>query len=228
MIKNLRLSRGVLEYEFARKKVKNINLRVRADGSVYVSAPKSVPIKVVEGFIRSKTDFIFDAIERTKGFDEPQYEAGDRVCIFGAQYTVMIVSGSKNKAEISGGLLVLALKDPSDAEVRIKTAKRFLDMTARRELAAALDRVFPLFARYNIEYPTLYFRSAKTRWGSCCAAKKRVMLNTRLISYPLCAAEYVAAHELAHLIEQNHSAAFYSVLSSVMPDYKTRRALLKG
>lgn len=55
-----------IEYELERKRVRNINLRVRADGSVYVSAPRYVPLPIIEAFVRSRTDFVFNALKRKK------------------------------------------------------------------------------------------------------------------------------------------------------------------
>ncbi|MBP5201558.1 DUF45 domain-containing protein, partial [bacterium] len=53
----LEINGRILEYTLERKKVKNLNLRIRRDGSVYVSANKSVPLDYIENFLRSKSDF---------------------------------------------------------------------------------------------------------------------------------------------------------------------------
>lgn len=53
-----------LEYELTRKKVKNINLRIKPDGKVYVSANKAVPVKYLDEFVASKQEFIFQAIDK--------------------------------------------------------------------------------------------------------------------------------------------------------------------
>ena len=53
---------GTIEFKFERKKIKNINLRIKNDGSVYVSAPLRVPVKTVEGFVISKCEYIRNAV----------------------------------------------------------------------------------------------------------------------------------------------------------------------
>ena len=69
--------------------------------------------------------------------------------------------------------------------------------------------------------------NAKTQWG-CCTARGTVHLNVQLIKLPLHLIDYVVAHELAHLREMNHSAAFWQEVESVCPDYLVRRAELKA
>lgn len=68
---------------------------------------------------------------------------------------------------------------------------------------------------------------AKTQWG-CCTARGTVRLNEQLIRLPLHLVDYVVVHELAHLREMNHSAAFWSVVATACPDYLKLRGELKA
>jgi predicted metal-dependent hydrolase len=69
--------------------------------------------------------------------------------------------------------------------------------------------------------------SAKTRWGSC-SASRNINYSWRLIMADEKSIEYVVIHELAHIIEFNHSEKFWRVVKSYCPDYKARRAYLKA
>ena len=71
MIKKITLSGKTVEYEFVRKNIKNLHLRVRDDCSVYVSAPQRAPVSAVEDFIRSNEDFLFAAIKKQKESKPP-------------------------------------------------------------------------------------------------------------------------------------------------------------
>jgi len=68
--------------------------------------------------------------------------------------------------------------------------------------------------------------SAKTRWGSC-SAKGGLNFSWRLLCAPPEAMDYVVVHELAHLIEFNHSSRFWAIVEGILPDYKARRQSLK-
>lgn len=71
-----------IAYEFERKRVKNINLRIRADGTVHVSANKGVPVELAEEFMRSKADFILKALENCRkraGTQNVRYFSEDEI-----------------------------------------------------------------------------------------------------------------------------------------------------
>lgn len=78
----------------------------------------------------------------------------------------------------------------------------------------------------GIKYGRITITSAKTRFGSC-SSKGNISYSWRLMLYPEAAVDYVVVHELAHIRQMNHSAAFYKIVESVFPDYKARRQLLK-
>jgi predicted metal-dependent hydrolase len=69
--------------------------------------------------------------------------------------------------------------------------------------------------------------TAKTRWGSC-TARGTVRLNLQLVKLPMRLIDYVVVHELAHLREMNHSAAFWCVVGGACPDYAKLRRELKA
>ena len=64
MIKVINLNEKTIKYDLQYKKVKNINLRIKPDGSIHVSASIRVPQKVIDEFILSKADFILKALDK--------------------------------------------------------------------------------------------------------------------------------------------------------------------
>ncbi|MGL6293230.1 M48 family metallopeptidase [Eubacterium aggregans] len=92
---------------------------------------------------------------------------------------------------------------------------------------ALITRYYPFFKARGVAYPTLRIKTMKSRWGSCISGKGVITLNTRLLTKPMAAVEYVVVHELAHFLVQNHQADFYAVVAQVLPDYKARRKFLK-
>ena len=78
----------------------------------------------------------------------------------------------------------------------------------------------------GLKYGRITITSAKTRFGSC-SSKGNISYSYRLMLYPEAAREYVVVHELAHLLQMNHSPSFYEIVKSVLPDYKQRRQMLK-
>ncbi len=81
-------------------------------------------------------------------------------------------------------------------------------------------------AQLGVRMTRLTLSSASTRWGSA-GADGAVRLNWRLVHFAMPSIDYVIAHELAHLREMNHSAAFWDVVRSVLPDYEAARGSLR-
>lgn len=99
-----------------------------------------------------------------------------------------------------------------------------------RYIAVARD-IFTKKAAYyarimNVAYGRISIREQKTRWGSC-SSKGNLNFNWRLIFAPEEVLDYVVVHELAHRREMNHSKAFYAIVESVLPDYRSPRRWLR-
>lgn len=79
---------------------------------------------------------------------------------------------------------------------------------------------------YNLTYGRVYIRNQCSRWGSC-SSSGNLNFNYRIAFLPQELFDYVIVHELCHLIEFNHSPAFWMSVEKVIPDHRERRALLQ-
>ena len=110
---------------------------------------------------------------------------------------------------------LLADLTPEDINRLKKNAKAYL--TEKTEHFANI---------MGLKFGRITITSAKKRFGSCSSAGN-ISYSYRLMLYPEAAREYVVVHELAHLVEMNHSKKFYEIIARVLPDYKARKRLLK-
>lgn len=99
---------------------------------------------------------------------------------------------------------------------------------SHREGARALihERLAYWSAFYNLSYNRVAIRDQRTRWGSC-SKKGNLNFNYRLALVPPALLDYVIVHELCHLIEFNHSPAFWSHVARALPEYRTLRTALR-
>ena len=110
-----------IHYQLERKSVKNLNLRIRNDGSVYVSADDLVPIEEIDSFVRSKSSFITNAIKRFNELAEykPQpkkYVSGETFYIQGRSLRLQVSQAKKDSISSDGINIYLEVKNPEDTE----------------------------------------------------------------------------------------------------------------
>ena len=228
---------GLIRYTLERRCVKNINLRIRPDGSVAVSAPARVSEREIERVLQEKIPFIQAAREKfrrlqSKTVCEPCGADGEWITVDGVSRQVVSRLGSKNAVHVTGHTIELVLHNDTP-QMRKKLLQSFLQAECDRLFvpicAAQLKRFTEIYPKFPIQtMPMLQFRTMHTRWGSCRPGRSAITLNMRLLWYPLSCAEYVIVHELAHFLQPNHSAAFYAVLNEMLPDWAARKALLSG
>lgn len=97
-----------------------------------------------------------------------------------------------------------------------------------KENARALihDRLQYWSALYAVAYGRVAIRDQRTRWGSC-STKGNLNFNYRLVFLPIELVDYVVVHELCHLIEFNHSPAFWAHVARAFPDHEARKNILR-
>jgi predicted metal-dependent hydrolase len=97
----------------------------------------------------------------------------------------------------------------------------------REETRVITQQLIDSYARdYQFSLNKVRITSARTRWGSC-SGKNNLNFTYRLCMAPLSVVEYVVVHELAHLKQHNHSAAFWHIVAKMKPDYQADKGWLK-
>lgn len=231
MKKTIILSGQRIEYNLTRKKVKNINLRIKSDGSVNVSANNRVSAEYIERFLLIHEDFILNALERFEAkkanMPKPQsFECGELVAVLGRKVPLIVVKSSKNVASFQKEDLMLAVKDINDIEAKRKTLDKFLRELCRETVMGLCLKVYSIFKDYNVDFPEIKYRAMVSRWGSCQSQGGILTFNYALVHAPLPCIEYVVMHEFTHFLHPDHSKAFYDRLTAFMPDWKNRKQAL--
>ena len=220
-----------VEYELQRKPVKNINLRIRPDGSVYVSANQFVPQFVIEDFLRSRAGSVLKALDHYARAAAcapwaKRYVDGETVRVLGRDRRLRVVQAAKGSVEDDGEVLTLAVKDPADLELKKRTLDRWLQQLCRDIVRSLCLRVWPAFQRHGVAFPELRFRTMTSRWGSCQPVRGVITFNYTLVGMPIPCIEYVVVHEFTHFLCPDHSGRFYALLSGFLPDWRERKYLL--
>ena len=220
-----------VEYDLQRKKVKNINLRIKADGSVRVSAHPRVPLDTIERFLIANGSYILSALDKFRARAESapaelEYKSGEKVSVLGYKVPLIVAEGKKSYAELTPDGLHLTVKNADDKELRRKTADAFLEDTCRRAVTELCEKVYPAFEAKGVKYPTVKFRRMRTKWGICRPERGELTFSYMLSAAPFECIEYVVYHEFTHFLHPDHSKAFYQSLTEFLPDWKERKKRL--
>jgi len=131
------------------------------------------------------------------------------------------ISWDKDKIDVAlGKWYTLPQKTKAHRELIIKFARK-------RYQSKMTSRVHELNERYfQAEVGRVTLKNNRTNWGSC-SGKGNINLSIRLLKAPDTVRDYVIIHELAHLIELNHSTRFWKLVGDACPDYKKQEQWLK-
>ncbi len=196
---------------------RRLSLRVsRLDGRVTLSMPQSLAEAEALSFLHEKEGWIRKHLST---------RAPDRLVALGAELPFLgkarhLVSGTGRSARLEGGQIVV----PGAAAQVPTRVRAFLRLQAQIHLRAACDRYA---AELGVGYGRMSLRDTRSRWGSC-TGEGNLMFSWRLVMAPPEVLDYVAAHEMAHRLEMNHSARFWGHVAAVCPGYEAHRQWLRS
>lgn len=163
-------------YTLERKKVKNLNLRIRRDGSIYVSANDFISDREVDGFVSDRAAFIANAQDKFKKAAQreqrpEQYISGEKITLLGQEYVLRVFRSDKESVSIEGGYIHLSVKDVNDLGRKSCLIDIFVSGQCRAVFGEMLYELYSPFEKYGVERPQLRIRDMKSRWGTCHVKK---------------------------------------------------------
>ena len=196
-------------------RARRFSLRVSSlDGRVTLSLPLRAREAEAMDFARAQEGWLRAALARQVPVSGVGF--GSLVPIEGRE---VVLSPGKGRAPRLEGDSLFLPGDPAQAAAR---AAGFLRALARDRLAEASDHYAGLLGR---KVARITLRDTRSRWGSC-SHDGALMYSWRLVMAPPSVLRYVAAHECAHLVEMNHSGAFWAVVDRIHPGWQRERAWL--
>ncbi len=224
---------GDIPYLLTRKSVKNVNLRIKPEGEVLVSANNSVSTDFIDAFIEKKQRYIFSVLsryeEKKKLFQAvpKRYVSGESYDLLGKSLRLKVEANKEENVYTDGVYIFLKVKDKDDFRHKEIMMSKWLKQYQTAVFEELLQEKYLLFEKYGVTYPTLKIRNMTSRWGSCQPKKGIITLNSKLIEAPRNCIEYVILHELVHFIHPNHSRQFWDFVAMMMPDWKERKEELE-
>ena len=220
--------------EFERKRVRNTNVRVRRDGTLYCSLPYYASVKEAEAFIVSKQDYLLNAIdkmlneEKTKSLSR-HFVDGEVFYVMGRPYVLKVIPSFKNACIAEDGIITLEVTDVSDYRTKYMTYEKWRRRCIKNVIVDLCNEMYPWFECRGVAMPKkITLGEYKSFWGECFAKRGELKFSYRLFEKDVELIRYVVVHEFAHFIEPNHSERFWAIVGEVIPDYKELRRRLNA
>ena len=205
-------------------KRKRLSITVERDRSVVVHAPSDASDEAIQQVVESRRQWIFEKLHHEKKYQELPHPPGkelvngESALYLGRSYRIEVIANGTGEIQLTQRFLI-----PAAQGSRRKGALR------EWYLARAKEMILPRVSRYadvlGVEVKRASIVDSRYRWGSC-TAQNGVSFSWRLIKAPMFVIDYVVIHELAHLLEANHTPLFWNVVRTHVPRMEKARAWL--
>jgi hypothetical protein len=219
-----------IEFHLSRRQRKTLAITVHPDLRVEVVAPLEADEREVVKRVQTRARWILRQRRQFLSWmPKPmprRYQSGETHRYLGRQYRLRIVSNKTPGVILKAGFIEIRQSDTKNAAAARKQLDQWFRQQAERRFRRDLAKAHKRLTVYQLPLPTLRLLRMPKRWGSC-TAKGEILLNPELIKTPAMCVEYVIFHELCHLKHPNHSAAFFRMLDTILPDWKERKQRLE-
>lgn len=214
-----------LNYTIVYSKRKTLNITVERDRSVIVRAPEGTDPQKIRHAVESKRLWIYEKIrhpQKYSGIPHPpgkELVSGESMLYLGRNYRIDIVEGDYEGVRFANKFIL--------SKTTLSCARQwFRDWY----IAKAREKITPKVKYHaknmGVEFNKVLISDLKYRWGSC-TPKDNLNFNWRLIKAPMFVIDYVIVHELAHLMESNHTAQFWNIIEAQLPGSQKAKDWLK-
>jgi predicted metal-dependent hydrolase len=219
---------GDIAVDVIRKDIKNVHLSVHPPtGKVRIAAPARMGLDVIRVFAISKLGWIRQQQRMVQDQDrESPREYLDREShyVWGKRYLLKVIESEAGPlVELTAGRMHLRVRPGWDQARRHSELDAWYREQVRSDLPALLAKWEPLM---GVKVGRVFVQRMKTKWGSCNPATASLRLNTDLAKKPRVCLEYIAVHEMTHLLEPTHNSRFVALMDQFLPNWKERQQTL--
>lgn len=204
---------------------RKLTITVERDRSIVVRAPESLSDEDIREIVESRRRWIDEKTKHAQKYatlpHPPGKELvnGESTLYLGRKYRIELVDSDAEEVVFDERFLI----PRSMSRERRTVLRKWYRERAREEI---LPRVVKFAEELGVQYSAAKIVENRYRWGSCTAGDQ-VTLNWRLIKAPMFVVDYVIVHELAHLLEANHTPRFWNIVRTQSPRTEKARDWLR-
>lgn len=212
-----------LDYKLIYSKRKTITITVERDRSVVVRAPEGIDANEVCTAVAAKKLWIYEKLRHPQKYgthtSKKEFVSGETVPYLGRNYRLEVKKGKDEHIRFVGKFIVIGATPG-------RASNLFTKWYREKAKEHITDRVARHARNLGVQFNAVHISELKYRWGSC-TPKNNLNFNWKLIKAPVFVMDYVIVHELAHLLEDNHTARFWSIVKTQVPMYLKAKKWLR-
>lgn len=201
---------------------------------IIMRVPMGVSADVVKQELGRLQGWVSDLVVKKPNalahFVEKEYQTGQVFAVGPRQYLLDIIDEERasHSGKLVGNTIALRLSNQATPKQRHKAIQTLLSRVVASDFYTDIANRVHDINRSTVNKPIkkVYLKHNHSNWGSC-SRDGNVNLSTRLLFAPVEVQNYVIVHELAHLVELNHSDRFWALVERYMPDYQVKERWLK-
>jgi len=207
------------------KERRKLTITVERDRRVIVHAPIETPDEIIREMVEAKRRWIYEKINHDQKYRDLPHPPGkelvngESALYLGREYRVELVQFGLAEVEFAQRFLIAAAQ-------ALERRRVLRDWYFKRAGEMILPKAQSNARQLGVSFKQARIVDNRYRWGSC-TVKDCVNFNWRLIKAPMSVIDYVVVHELAHLLEANHTARFWNIVRTQTPTMEKARAWLK-
>ena len=219
---------GDIVVDVMRKEIKHVHLSVHPPtGRVTLVAPTDTRLEVARAYALSRLGWIRQQQAKlaAQAREAPrQFVARESHYLWGRRYLLAVVEReAKPVVTLDHRRITMYVRPGSDQAKRQALMDEWHRSLVHATVPALIEKWEP---KLKVKVAAYFLQRMKTRWGGCNHKVGNIRLNTELVKKPKDLLEYVVVHEMAHLIEPNHSDRFVAILDALYPAWRNARAEL--
>ncbi len=206
-------------------KRKKVTITIERDRKVVVHAPNHASEEAIGRIVEAKRHWIYEKMRHSQKYTERPHPPGkelvngESALFLGRSYRIEVVEKETEIVEFDQRFLIPA-----------SCARHKKDAMREWYIARAKERILPRVVKrareLGVSFGQALIVDSRYRWGSC-TVRDNINLNWRLIKAPIFVVDYVIAHELAHLLEPNHTPRFWNIVKTQVPNMDGARDWLR-
>jgi len=231
----IKLRSNIINYKVTRSDRKSIGIIIDDNKSVIVRASKKITEEKIEEILHQKTNWILTKLEEMDDIKpspkEKEYMTGEKLMYLGRKYRLK-VEESKSAEDVSiklyqGSFIIKYPSTLKSEEERIKSIREKLILWYKNHAEIKINERITKYKKIlDVEPNKIIIKKQNKRWGSC-SGNQNLNFNWKIIIAPMSVVDYIVVHELAHLIQPDHSKEFWDTVKAVIKDAEEKKDWLR-